>query len=526
MALPLNQSNTNQEGCTPISSNCVIWQGPDIPCIQLCKGDTISDVTAKLAHELCDLLTQLNISTFDLTCFNPVCPTLDNFHDLIQFILNEICKIEDCIFEPCEPGCTGRKCKIGDTTPTGCPDCIVTIAPCFYFLDPKGDTITTMQLADYVTAIGNKICDLVTQIDIIEQTLIDLDARLTIVEACCNGPIDPARISGPLIPNYTSSCLISPIPAGGIPIQDLVANLEQAFCELRAATGLPSDIFLAIIKQCSGLDLAPSLAFPGVNMGSLPGWITQANYNDQADAVNNIWLTICDLRAAVANIQETCCPKGCDGLIIDMTATYSAGAITFFFTGTAPAGFVDCAPGGNLVTITDDFGGTYITYVSVIPYLNGPGFILNIATSPLNLTSNFHISLMGCWENPSTDTTCERQLVFDLINTTSCPVLLLTPTQTTVAYNFNNIIATPITYDVELWNAAGTVLLSSQSTVNPPPGPVIGTFIGAFITPGTTYKVRICMIVGISTTCCPFGATTTLPDACPAVTNVSAMGTP
>ena len=45
---PLNLDN---KPCSPISSNCVIWQGPDIPCIKLCTGDTVSDVVAKLATD-------------------------------------------------------------------------------------------------------------------------------------------------------------------------------------------------------------------------------------------------------------------------------------------------------------------------------------------------------------------------------------------------------------------------------------------------------------------------------------------
>ena len=81
-------SNKNQEGCNPISSNCVIWQGPDLPCIQLCKGDSISDVTAKLATELCDLLGQLSTENgnFNLDCFDLTCTNINNIHDLIQFI--------------------------------------------------------------------------------------------------------------------------------------------------------------------------------------------------------------------------------------------------------------------------------------------------------------------------------------------------------------------------------------------------------------------------------------------------------
>ena len=67
---PLNLDN---KPCSPISSNCVLWQGPDIPCINLCKGDTVSDVVAALAEELCCVLTILDINSYDLSCFNMYC---------------------------------------------------------------------------------------------------------------------------------------------------------------------------------------------------------------------------------------------------------------------------------------------------------------------------------------------------------------------------------------------------------------------------------------------------------------------
>src|SRR5689334_13204727 len=94
MSIPTNKEN--DAGCSPISSNCVIWQGPDIPCIKLCKGDNISDVTAKLAKELCTVLDYLDIKNYDLECFNPVCPTLTNFQELIQFIITQLCNLQTC----------------------------------------------------------------------------------------------------------------------------------------------------------------------------------------------------------------------------------------------------------------------------------------------------------------------------------------------------------------------------------------------------------------------------------------------
>ncbi len=66
----MKPTNSNENGCDPMSSNCVIWQGPDIDCINLCKGDNISTVVDKLATELCTLLETFNIDDYDTSCFN------------------------------------------------------------------------------------------------------------------------------------------------------------------------------------------------------------------------------------------------------------------------------------------------------------------------------------------------------------------------------------------------------------------------------------------------------------------------
>ena len=150
---PLNNDNP---ACNPISSNCVIWQGPDIPCINLCKGDTVSDVVYKLATELCGVLTQIDVSTLDLSCFNLTGCDPKDLQAFLQFLIDKICALEAC----CD--------QTPSTERTGCPDCVVNIAPCFYYQDQYGNQITTMQLSDYVTAIGNRVCDILNQIDIIE----------------------------------------------------------------------------------------------------------------------------------------------------------------------------------------------------------------------------------------------------------------------------------------------------------------------------------------------------------------------
>jgi hypothetical protein len=95
--------NLDTKPCSPISSNCIVWQGPDIPCIKLCNGDTISDVVAALATELCNLLDSLDPGSYDLTCLTTG-RVPANTQELIQLLINKICSIQ-VIEGP--PGVTG-----------------------------------------------------------------------------------------------------------------------------------------------------------------------------------------------------------------------------------------------------------------------------------------------------------------------------------------------------------------------------------------------------------------------------------
>jgi len=510
MGLPTNKDN--QSGCDNISSNCVIWQGPDIPCIKLCKGDTISDVTAKLAQQLCDMLDQLEISTLDLSCFNLVCPAPSDMQGFMQLLIDRICALESC-------------CEQGGGTPSvssvgNCPDCIVNVAACFQVTNGIGDVVSTMQLSDYVNLIGRRVCALVNQISTMDSTLRDHEQRITTIEqTCCNEQQDPEI----LIP---SSCLqTGPPPTGGWPIEVILQTLETAFCELRSATGVPASVYQAIARQCAALDLSPSMAFPSSNMASLPGWVTQANYTSLSDSVSNMWLTICDLRAAVLTIQNTCCNVGCNDVTVILTANLNEGAtqLNICLSGSALPGFQDCSPGGNLLTIQDALGNSYSTYIPVISNLNQPCVAISLAATPLNPAANFTITLNGCWNDIANGVSCGNVITYILENTVNCPSVIYTPSYTQVGYSFNNVTVTPIIYTIELWNGAGTSMISSQVVSNPAVGTVSGTF-STGITPSSTYKLRVKVTINDADTFCPFTSVTTLALACAAATDVEADG--
>ena len=92
--IPTNSSGTTN-GCDNISSNCVVWQGPDIACINLCSGDTISEVTAKIATKLCDIITNgvsanPSLAGLDLTCLSIRGTTPTTLVPVLQEMVNAI----------------------------------------------------------------------------------------------------------------------------------------------------------------------------------------------------------------------------------------------------------------------------------------------------------------------------------------------------------------------------------------------------------------------------------------------------
>lgn len=58
------------KGCIPTSSNCIIWEGPNIECIDLCKGDNVTEVVYKLATLLCEIENELECSNFKINIVN------------------------------------------------------------------------------------------------------------------------------------------------------------------------------------------------------------------------------------------------------------------------------------------------------------------------------------------------------------------------------------------------------------------------------------------------------------------------
>jgi hypothetical protein len=480
--------NLNKESCDPVSSNCVIWQGPDLACIQLCKGDSVTEVVFKLATQLCEVLEILNIDTYDVSCLNLGDCGPKDFEALIQLLITKVCELNGVT--PPTPGTT-----------TGCPECVVNIAPCFYFTNPLGDQETTMQLTDYVTAIGNYICALAGQISTINNTLSSFDRRISDLE---NEPAPSFEL-----PALNPICIATP----GTPISALtfLSLLEEKFCALQAATGEPNALYTALLAQCAGLNQSPQLQGSG-NMSSIVGW--NATVSNLAQGFNNMWLTLCDMRAAIKTIQDTCCTgTTCDDLDITIEGVLtSPTTLQLYFTGTIPTGFGACQPSGTIITITDALGNSMTATVQVTPLLNDPaGFQVNFAATPINTSSNLIVSAPFCFTDGVSQ--CSKTVTEFVLNNTSCPTLILAPTQTTIDFN-TNYTGGSASIAVKLFDGTGAVELSSQVFVVTGPTVVTGTF--SALSAGTQYKVRleITPTGAPGATLCPFTNILTIQSTC------------
>jgi hypothetical protein len=72
------------------SSNNVIWQGANIPCLNLCNGDSITNVIYQLATAYCQLV---DMESYDTDCVTEATSLEkpENISELIQLLIDAIC---------------------------------------------------------------------------------------------------------------------------------------------------------------------------------------------------------------------------------------------------------------------------------------------------------------------------------------------------------------------------------------------------------------------------------------------------
>jgi hypothetical protein len=503
--IPTHSSNSTN-GCDSISSNCVIWQGPDISCIDLCTGDTISDVVASLAQLVCDLIedgvsANPSLAGLDISCLNVPGVTPTTLVPVLQAMVNAICA---------ENAGSDRF-----TLPT------MTLPACLVYNDALGNPVTQLPLDQFTTLIATRVCSILTAITTINTTLSNHNIRLNVLEACvlpCTGTTAETQV--------VPTCIIRVGQLTDVSV--LLLALEVRFCALETAVGLPAAINAAIAQGACILSTTPTLANSAVSYGSIPGWNnTPVNL---AQSTQNIWAVLCDLYTAVQNIQINCCPSGCDLVTFGynttnvLSGTGVISGLNFNFQNTTgngsviPATFNDCA-GSTIITIRDSNNVAVTSTVSVSSLQNSASGV-TISLPGLNTYGALTTTVAFCVTNGSD--TCNDTIVKSVDGVIPCPTPSVgTITATGATVTFTNALGPAVVYIIDIINDTTNIVVATY-TQNSPGPTVTNAFTG--LVAGTLYKVRVTVQAGGQTKVCTNIVTfTTTSAAAPCTAGIDAV---
>lgn len=343
------KSNTVKQGCTPVSSNCVVWQGPDISCINLCTGDTVSTVMYKVATDLCTLKSTLDLTTLNLSCLVEFCttvgpaPTTKTLSAVLDYIVKKVCCLNDLV----EAGGGGTGGGIGGGGGGGAAENLA-LPQCLQY-QSAGQTVTQLSNDAYTLHLGTRFCTLKTDVDTMKT---DVNAMKLQIIALENSPVLT-------IPKVTPFCILPPVSTS---MNTVLTELEKQYCLLRTTLGTNSQLTGATAQICTGLNNASTLSQPGI-MSNIPGW--NVSVTNLAQSFQNLWLTICDMRAAVASLKNCCGSVDCTQFVLnyDASTNNDRTVVTLDFNpGTIiPAGFVN-GVNGTTIEIKNVGGSVIKTY--------------------------------------------------------------------------------------------------------------------------------------------------------------------
>ncbi len=329
-----------------------------------------------------------------------------------------------------------------------------------------GNTVTELVLRDYLILIANRLCTLISQVNTLSSAVTDLQNRVTVIENELANPIDNT------LTITSGGCIGGGVPT---PITAFVIALETALCRLIAAVGTEQEITNAIARQCTpnnrSLDDAAQLSNPGSSMANIPGWAGASSYTTLADAVNNLWLTICDMRVAIEDIQATlatCCSVSCDDVDWTFTATglNSVKFINLFFTGNIPTGFDYCNNATTApIVITNSLSQTFQYSGDVINAIQtGASIAIDLDNGSVSSNALWYIVRIPLCVTDGTNT-CQTQVDVELYNSNWCSDRAaglistgVSPTTGNLTFTWEASLASTTQYQIRLFSITGSGL--------------------------------------------------------------------
>ena len=381
MAAPTNKTNLN--GFTPISSEEIVWEGPNIPCINLCTGEKVSSVIAKVGTEICNIITDIEeLKTLDYSCLvsklgyngDLLDPTKFSLKVLFQLLLQNDCDLKTLIN------------NITPTTTTTTVDLTGLNLSCITseIINLCGQIPPTLDVLKVTQAIINILCG-------IQDDVADMLIRIITIETKINSLGDPGS-GGYTEPNITS-CLSSTPTLLSTHISTIT---DKAICDLNSLVGTSTEVSTVLASQCLNDYVGNSAINPSAS--------------NLAQAAANKEVIICDLLNRISTIESTCCSKGCGDIRIGFLQSYNItnNSYTLDFTYGAgtdiPGIFDDC---GSTFIITDWKGITFTQVNSAGLLINGSQFVISLIGSGLDVNKPMTLQIKTCFTNTVSGIICK-----------------------------------------------------------------------------------------------------------------------
>lgn len=163
------------------NSSCVVWDGLNIDCLGLCRGDTVMDVITKLGQVVCLLNNLTDVKTLNFLCYSNEKNLPQNLNELLQWYITKLCEIKNQ--PPPEPNITCDyvlnniySCNLPFAI---CPD---NVGGSFYNVPLWSSTGDS-----FVSVITDYICSILNDVSSIQNTLNNIQNQITyILDNCCN----------------------------------------------------------------------------------------------------------------------------------------------------------------------------------------------------------------------------------------------------------------------------------------------------------------------------------------------------
>lgn len=151
-------TNTKPTGCVTVPAPCVVWDGPELPGLNICKGDSITMPVYQLAKKLCTVQGYLSLENYDLSSLDLTDCDVNSFIGMIQFLLDKVATLSEEI----NSGKVQANSLDIDYT---VPDCFIADG-------------AVQNIVDFVANIANKVCSLNASISSLEITAQAHTARM------------------------------------------------------------------------------------------------------------------------------------------------------------------------------------------------------------------------------------------------------------------------------------------------------------------------------------------------------------